>query len=86
METKNQPLPVPVPLDLADKLQVTRSFLSHVNAGRKSFSVLKALEVMELSLSDDRLAGIHLIHLRPDLAKTRKWVCAPLNKKKKTRG
>jgi hypothetical protein len=86
MNPKNRPLPVPIPPDLADKLQVTRSFLSHVNAGRKIFSLTKALEVMDLSLVDIRLVGVHLIHLRPDLAKTRKWICAPLDKKRRARG
>lgn len=81
MSSQNKPLPVPIPPDLADKLGVTRSFLSHVNVGRKSFSILKAVEVMNLSLSDDRLAGIHFIDLRPDLTPTAKWICAPRTKK-----
>ena len=76
---ENKPLPVPIPLDLADRLEVTRSFLSHVNAGRKMFSVLKALEVMKLS--DDRLTGIHFTDLRPDLILTAEWICAPRAKK-----
>lgn len=85
MNPQGKPLPVPIPLDLADKIRVTRSFLSHVNAGRKRFSVLKALEVMNLSLSDDRLAGIHFIDLRPELILAVEWICAPRTKKKMSR-
>lgn len=79
---ENKPLPIPVPPDLADKLGVTRSFLSHVNAGRKVFSVLKAIEVMKLSRWDDRLTGIHFTDLRPDLILAAKWICAPRKAKK----
>ena len=79
MNPENKPLPVPIPMDLADKLEVTRSFLSHVNAGRKMFSVLKAVEVMKLE--DDRLTGLHFTDLRPDLTLAAKWICVPRTKK-----
>ena len=76
---KNKPLPVPIPLDLADKLGVTRSFLSHVNVGRKIFSVSKAVTVMKMS--DNRLTGLHFTDLRPDLILAAEWICAPRIKK-----
>jgi hypothetical protein len=74
-------LPVPIPLDLADDLKVSRSYLSHINACRKRLSVLMALEVMELALVDDRLTGLHFLHLRPDLKSTREWICQPMARK-----
>ena len=85
MNPQEKPLPIPIPLDLADRLGVSRSFLSHANAGRKSFSVLKAVEVMKLSLSDGRLTGIHFTDLRPDLVLTAEWICAPRTKVRKRR-
>ena len=52
------PIPIPIPLDLAEALGVHPSNLSHVNAGRRQLSVPKAIKLMEISLTDDRLTGL----------------------------
>jgi len=86
MEPKKKPLPIPIPLDLADALGVDPSYLSHVNAGRKTLSDPKAREVLELSLTDSRLTGIHYLHLRPAMAPSAKWISAPFEKPRRCRG
>jgi hypothetical protein len=86
MTSQNKPLLVPIPLDLADALEVDRSFLSHVNAGRKHLSPPKACKVMEISLTDPRLTGIHYFHLRPHSPDEKKWMRQPMNPRKGRRG
>lgn len=86
MKPKNKPLPIPIPLDLAGALGVDPSYLSHINSGRKTLSDPKAREVLELSLTDDRLTGIHYLHLRPAMEASAKWICAPLKKPRGRRG
>jgi hypothetical protein len=77
MKLKNKPLPVPIPLDLANDLKVDPSYLSHINAGRKTVSDPKAREILELSLTDTRMTGLHYLHLRPSMEKSAKWISAP---------
>jgi hypothetical protein len=73
-------LPVPIPRDLAGVLGIDPSYLSHVNSGRKTLSIPLACRVMELSMIDPRLAGLHFLHLRPKLAPATKWLCRPWRK------
>jgi len=68
-------LPVPIPLDYADPLDVDSSFLCHVNAGRKRLSLIKSCRLMELVQGDPRVSGLTLLHLRPELKQARKWLC-----------
>jgi hypothetical protein len=80
---KLKPLPVPIPLDLADEIGVDASFISHVNAGRKRLPIERCNKVMKLSLVDSRLTGIHFLHLRPELEKSQNYICAPEHSKRR---
>lgn len=77
MKSKNNPLPIPIPLDLANALGVDPSYLSHINAGRKTVSDPKAREILKLSLTDSRLNGLHYLHLRPSMEESAEWISAP---------
>jgi hypothetical protein len=60
------PLPIPIPSDYAVKLGVDQSYVSHVNAGRKHFGILTTFLFLKLSHKDPRVAGLTILHLRPD--------------------
>ncbi len=80
-----KPIPVPIPLDLAGALGVHPSNLSHVNAGRRHLSVPKAIQLMGLALTDDRLIGLSYYHLRPEQKAAHPYVCLGCPHKKKVR-
>jgi predicted transcriptional regulator len=75
---KRKPLPIPIPLDLAELLGVHPTQICHINAGRRKPTIEVARKVMELSLDDDRLSGLHFLNLRPDLKKVKHWICQPM--------
>ena len=77
-----KPLPIPIPYDLADALEIDPSNICHINAGRRRLTMDKCIILMELSLGDKRLTGLCFIHLRPELKPALPYLCP----KKKGRG
>jgi len=69
------PIPVQIPLDLAEALEVHPSNLSHCNAGRRRLPIVKCIQLMEIALDDPRLTGLCFIHLRPELKPALPWLC-----------
>lgn len=81
-----KPLPIPIPPDLAEALEIRPSTLSHVNAGRRHFTVEQSIKVMEASLEDYRLKGLHILDLLPPKNQpARKWIIKPLPKRLRDR-
>lgn len=80
-----KPLPIPIPKDLAEVLKVHPSNLSHVNAGRRTLAVAKAIQLMKISLTDERLTGLAYYHLRPEQKPAHPYVCLGCPYKKKGR-
>jgi predicted transcriptional regulator len=79
-----KPLPVPIPTDLAEMLGVHPSKISHTNAGRRRLTVEQAIRLMQKSLTDSRLKGLHIMDLlHPKYQFTRKWMIKPLPKRLK---
>lgn len=70
-----KPIPVPIPLDLAEALEIHPSNLSHVNAGRRFLPIVKCIQLMEIAAGDERLTGLCFIHLRPELKPALPWLC-----------
>jgi hypothetical protein len=64
---KRRPLPLPLPLDIAGILGVDRSFIRHINTGRKPIPLLMAVKIMELRGLDGRLSSIKFLDLKPEL-------------------
>ncbi len=86
MKRKNTPLPVRIPLEYAKALQYERSNLTHINAGRRKLTPRwRVLKVMELALHDERLRGLSVFDLCPDLKDYLPYICMAcpreLNKK-----
>jgi predicted transcriptional regulator len=82
MKPLPEPLPVPIPSDLAEVLKVHPSKISHVNMGRRRLTPEQAIKLMEISLTDTRLKGLHIIDLlHPKYQPTRPWICKPLPKR-----
>jgi hypothetical protein len=81
-----EPLPIPIPPDLAETLEIHPSNISHVNMGRRHFTAEQAVRVMEASLEDPRLKGLHILDLLPlKYQLTRKWIVKPLPKRLRNR-
>ena len=76
-KTKPVPLPIPIPSDYAVKLGVDQSYVSHVNAGRKHFGILTTFMFLKLAHKDPRVAGLTIIHLRPDFEEFLPYICTP---------
>jgi hypothetical protein len=70
-----KPIPVPIPLDLAEALEIHPSNLSHVNAGRRRLPIDKCIRLLEIAETDPRLTGLCFIHLRPELKPAVPWLC-----------
>lgn len=70
-----KPLPVPIPADLAGAIGTHPSNISHWNKGDRPIPYLKCIRIMELAETDDRLTGLCLIHLRPELKLAKPWLC-----------
>ena len=76
-----------IPSDYADRIGVDVSKIYHVNAGRKRFTAAEASKLLDLAFDDPRLAGLTILHLRPDLKPTGPHFCRicphqPKNRKK----
>ena len=80
-----KPLPVPIPFDLAEALEVHPSNISHVNAGRRKLPFNKCIWLMDIAQSDNRLTGLCFIHLRPELKPALPYLC-PKKKSRKRAG
>ena len=79
-----KPLPIPIPADLSDSIGTHPSNISHVNMGRRHLTHEQADRVMKLSLTDERLKGLHILDLlHPKNQLTRKWMVKPLPKRLK---
>lgn len=70
-----KPLPIPIPLDLADELQTLPSNICHMNAGRRPVPFLTAIKLMEIARTDKRLTGLCLTHLRPEQKLAIPYLC-----------
>lgn len=70
-----EPLPIPIPLDYADLLDMDPSNISHCNAGRRRFNIPRTIKLMEASLTDGRLTGLCFVHLRPELKPALPYLC-----------
>jgi DNA-binding transcriptional regulator YdaS (Cro superfamily) len=70
-----KPIPVPIPLDLAEALGVHPSNLSHTNAGRRRLPIDKCIHLMKIAETDERLTGLCFVHLRPELKRALPWLC-----------
>ena len=81
--SKQKPLPIKIPLDYAEVLGVDRTHLSHVNAGRRRLNRDHCYVVLEASLSDERLTGLHFLHLWPGDIRSKRWLDVPFNGDKK---
>lgn len=82
--TLMKPLPIPIPPDLAEMLGVHPSKISHTNAGRRRLTVEQAIRLMEESLTDRRLKGMHIMDLlHPKYQPARPWIVKPLPKRLK---
>ena len=68
-------LPIKIPSDYAELLGTNPSNICHANAGRRRFSITQAIKLMEASLTDDRLAGLSFVDLRPELKPAVPWIC-----------
>jgi hypothetical protein len=80
-----KPLPIPIPLDYADVLDMDPSNISHCNAGRRRFDIQRSIKLMDASLIDARLAGLCFVHLRPELKPALPYLC-PEKKGRKRAG
>ena len=52
-----------IPTDYAEIAGVHPSNISHVNAGRRHFTVEQAVRVMDAAVDDPRLRGLHILDL-----------------------
>lgn len=72
---RNRKLKIPIPLDYAELLEYDPSNLSHINAGRRRLLHLPAkqiertIRILEAAKEDDRLKGMKLLDLIPELKK-----------------
>jgi hypothetical protein len=78
----SRPLPIPIPPDLAGEIGTHPSNISRWNKGERPIPFLKSIRIMELAEDDERLFGLCLIHLRPELKLAKPYLCL---KKKKSR-
>ena len=82
MAKKGRPLPVPIPPDLADAIDTHPSNISHWNKGDRPIPFPKAIRIMEIAETDERLTGLCLIHLRPEQKLVKPaWLTMPCKKK-----
>jgi hypothetical protein len=70
-----KPLPIPIPLDLADVLDTDPSNICHMNAGRRPVPYFTAIRIMELAKYDSRLTKLELTDLRPEQELARPYLC-----------
>ena len=84
MDPKYQPPPLTIPSDYAEIAGCDRTTIYHINAGRKRFRPDQACKVLDRAYNDPRLAGINILHLRPDMACAQPHFCriCPKNQKK----
>jgi hypothetical protein len=81
----SKPLPFPIPPDLAGAIGTHPSNISHWNKGDRPIPYLKAIRIMELAEDDDRLFGLCLIHLRPELKLAVPHLCPKKKGRKRDR-
>jgi len=76
MKPSPKPLPHPIPLDYAEALQYDPSNISHINAGRRRLTPKwRILKVMASALTDERLRGLSVFDLAPDLKDFLPYIC-----------
>jgi hypothetical protein len=75
------PLPIKIPFDYADLLGCSVSQISHINSGRRQASIEQSRLLIEASLTDPRLEGLHYIDLHPE--QPRDLIKRPLPKRLK---
>jgi hypothetical protein len=80
---KLKPLPIRIPLDYAEIIGVDRSHISHVNAGRRPLNREHCYTILEASLTDPRLEGLHILHFRPGDIRSKRWLDVPFPTKKR---
>lgn len=72
-----KPLPVPLPMEYAEKLKIDPSFISHINAGRSHLGLKRAFQLLKMAAKDPRLKGLCILHLRPDFEEYLPYICTP---------
>ena len=72
-----KPLPVPLPMEYAEKLKIDPSFISHINAGRSHLGLKRAFQLLKMAAKDPRLTGLCILHLRPDFEEYLPYICTP---------
>lgn len=84
MRNLHTPPPIPIPSDYADYLGCDASHLYHINAGRRRLSISMACQLLDLVMEagDERLAGLTLLDLCPELICTIPHLCAASGAKK----
>jgi hypothetical protein len=78
-----KPLAIKIPSDYAEKLGYHETTLSKINSGTRSIQPDKACLLMVLAAGDQRLKGLHILDLLPDLEMLQPWVCQPRKKQKR---
>ncbi len=75
MQRKLRKLKVPIPLDYARALDFDPNNLRHINAGRRRIvtiadkAIKRVILILEAAREDDRLKGLKLLDLIPELKK-----------------
>lgn len=77
-----KPLPVPIPSDLAEALQVDASFISKVNNAKTPVPLDFAIDVMKLAVTDERLTGLSLLDMKPELKPAMPFLCGVVRRRK----
>jgi hypothetical protein len=81
VKPKLTPFPVPIPLDYAEVLDVDRSHISHANAGRRPLGEKHWRPLLQASLTDPRLEGLHILHFKANLDWMKPWLDIPFPSK-----
>lgn len=79
---RRAPLPVVIPLDLADVLGVHFTFISKINNGHIPVPLDFAIRVLWLALNDERLAGLTLLDMKPELGVAIPYLCSAKHRRK----
>jgi hypothetical protein len=61
------PPSIPIPSEYADSLGCDASHIYHINAGHRRFSIPMACQLLDVATGDERLAGLTILDLRPEL-------------------
>jgi hypothetical protein len=87
--TIKRPLPIKIPGDYAEKLGVHFTTLSKINHGTRRLPLDKCCLLLSMAKDDERLEGLTIYHLIPELEMARRFLCPdeslPPKRKKKNK-